>query len=109
VQQEVRVLTDQFKQLANVVIPLSQEILILDQSRANFLNWRNSITSESKDSLRSVLMSALAILLALGVLWVLSEVWRRWTFRYIHDLRRRRQFMLLRRFVMGFLFSRWGS
>ncbi|MGA7853150.1 MAG: mechanosensitive ion channel family protein [Candidatus Acidiferrales bacterium] len=102
-QQQVRALTDQFKQLANVAIPLSQELLILDQSRANFLNWRNSVATESKDSLRSVLTSALAILLALGVLWVLSEVWRRWTFRYIHDLRRRRQFMLLRRFVMGFL------
>ena len=102
-QQEVHALTDQFKQLANVVVPLSQELLILDQSRANFLNWRNSVATESKDSLRSVLTSALAILLALGVLWVLSEVWRRWTFRYIHDLRRRRQFMLLRRFVMGFL------
>lgn len=102
-QQQVRALTDQFKQVANVVIPLSQELLVLDQSRANFLNWRNSIASESKSSLRSVLTSALAILFALGVLWVLSEVWRRWTFRYIHDLRRRRQFMLLRRFVMGFL------
>lgn len=102
-QQQVRALTEQFKQVANVVIPLSQELLILDQARANFLNWRNSIANESKDSLRSVLVSALAILIALGVLWVLSEVWRRWTFRYVHDLRRRRQFMLLRRFVMGFL------
>ncbi|MFY9804692.1 MAG: mechanosensitive ion channel family protein [Candidatus Acidiferrales bacterium] len=104
-QQELRTLTDQFKQLANVVIPLSQEMVILDQSRANFLNWRNSIARESKDALRSVLMSALAILLTLGALWILSEVWRRWTFRYVHDLRRRRQFTLLRRFVMGFLIA----
>ncbi|MGA9568455.1 MAG: mechanosensitive ion channel family protein [Candidatus Acidiferrales bacterium] len=102
-QQELRSLTGQFKQLSNVVIPLSQEMLVLDQSRANFLNWRNSIARESKDSLRAVVTSALAILLALGVVWGLSEIWRRWTFRYIHDLRRRRQFLLLRRFVMGFL------
>jgi small-conductance mechanosensitive channel len=102
-QQELRSLTGQFKQLSNVVIPLSQEMMVLDQSRANFLNWRNSIARESKDSLRSVVTSALGILLALGVVWALSEVWRRWTFRYIHDLRRRRQFLLLRRFVMGFL------
>ena len=102
-QQELRSLTAQFKQLSNVVIPLSQEMMVLDQSRSNFLNWRNSIARESKDSLRSVVTSALAILLALGVVWALSEIWRRWTFRYIHDLRRRRQFMLLRRFVMGFL------
>jgi small-conductance mechanosensitive channel len=101
--QELRSLTDQFKQLANVVIPLSQEMMVLDQSRANFLNWRNSIARESKDALRSVISSAVAILLALGIIWILSEVWRRWTFRYIQDLRRRRQFMLLRRFVLGFL------
>jgi small-conductance mechanosensitive channel len=102
-QQELRSLTGQFKQLSNVVIPLSQEMMVLDQSRANFLNWRNSIARESKDSLRSVVTSALGILLALAVVWALSEVWRRSTFRYIHDLRRRRQFLLLRRFVMGFL------
>jgi small-conductance mechanosensitive channel len=102
-QQELRSLTGQFKQVSNVVIPLSQEMMVLDQSRSNFFNWRNSIARESKDTLRSVVTSAVGILLALGVVWALSEVWRRWTFRYIHDLRRRRQFMLLRRFVMGFL------
>jgi small-conductance mechanosensitive channel len=101
--QELRSLTDRFKQLSNVVIPLSQEMMVLDQSRSNFLNWRNSIARESKDALRSVVSSAVAILLALGIIWILSEVWRRWTFRYIQDLRRRRQFMLLRRFVLGFL------
>ena len=104
-QQELRSLTGQFKRLANVVIPLSQEMMVLDQSRSNFLNWRNSIARESKDALRSVVSSAVAILLALGIVWILSEVWRRWTFRYIHELRRRRQFMLLRRFVMGFLIA----
>jgi small-conductance mechanosensitive channel len=104
-QQELRALTDQFKQLSNVVIPLSQEMVVLDQSRSNFLNWRSSIARESKDTLRSFVMSALVILLALGLVWVLSEVWRRWTFRYIHDLRRRRQFLLLRRFAMGFLIA----
>jgi small-conductance mechanosensitive channel len=103
--QEMRSLTDQFKRLSNVVIPLSQELMVLDQSRSNFLNWRNSISRESKDALRSVISSAVAILLALGIIWILSEIWRRWTFRYIQDLRRRRQFMLLRRFVMGFLIA----
>jgi small-conductance mechanosensitive channel len=45
----------------------------------------------------------IGIALALGIVAILSEVWRRLTFRYIHDPRRRRQFLLLRRFVMGFL------
>src|SRR6202030_4724181 len=32
-----------------------------------------------------------------------SEAWRRLTYKYIQDARRRRQFLLLRRFVVGFL------
>jgi small-conductance mechanosensitive channel len=34
---------------------------------------------------------------------LLSEIWRRLTLRYIRDARRRRQFLVLRRFVIGFL------
>jgi small-conductance mechanosensitive channel len=41
--------------------------------------------------------------LALAVILVLSEVWRRITFRYIADPRRRRQFLVMRRVVIGFL------
>jgi small-conductance mechanosensitive channel len=45
----------------------------------------------------------IGIALALGIVAILSEVWRKLTFRYIREPRRRRQFLLLRRFVMGFL------
>jgi small-conductance mechanosensitive channel len=103
VQADLRKITEQFKQTANVLVPLSQEILILDQSKANLLNWRRSIMNEVKSTVRSMLVNLLTILLALGTLWGLSEFWRRWTFRYVHDLRRRRQFLLIRRVVVGFL------
>jgi small-conductance mechanosensitive channel len=103
VDDNIRVLTDRFKKIANAVLPLSQELLILDQSKANLDNWRQSIISEAKSTFRGIMASLLTILLALGLLWGLSEVWRRWTFRFVHDLRRRRQFLLLRRVVVGFL------
>ena len=103
VQADLRKITEQFKQTANALVPLSQEILILDQSKANLENWRRSMVNEAKSTLRSMLVNLLTILLALGILWGLSELWRRWTFRYVHDLRRRRQFLLLRRVVVGFL------
>jgi small-conductance mechanosensitive channel len=45
------------------------------------------------------------IILALAVILVLSEVWRRITFRYIAEPRRRRQFLVMRRVVMGFLIA----
>ena len=103
--QQFQDLTDQFKQLSTVVLPLSQEIVILDQSSANLLEWRTSILRESKYAARSLFVRVGMIVLALGIVLILSDVWRRLTYKYIQDARRRRQFLLLRRFVMGFLFG----
>ena len=102
-RREYEDLIARFKQLSNAAMPLGQEILLLEQTRANYIEWRRSIVRESTDALRSLLIRVIGIALALGVVAILSDVWRRLTFRYIHDPRRRRQFLLLRRFVMGFL------
>ena len=103
VEKDLQALTEQFKRTANALLPLSQEVLILDQSKSNLLNWRQSIVNQAKSTFRGMLFSLVSILVVLGLLWGLSDLWRRWTFRYIHDLRRRRQFLLLRRVVVGFL------
>src|ERR1700688_312925 len=101
--QQFQELTDQFKRLSPVVLPLSQEIVVLDQASANLVEWRTSILRESKYAARALFVRVGMILLALGIVLALSEVWRRLTYKYIHDTRRRRQFLLMRRFVMGFL------
>lgn len=98
-------IVQRFNQQAAAIIPLNQEIVLLQQSQANLQQWRASITSESKHDLVALLFRVFGIAFALGVVWVLSEVWRRLTFRYVHDARRRRQFLVLRRFVMGFFFA----
>jgi small-conductance mechanosensitive channel len=101
--QQFQELTDHFKRLSAVVLPLSQEIVVLDQASANLVEWRTSILRESKYDARALFVRAAMILLALGIVLALSEAWRRLTYKYIQDARRRRQFLLLRRFVMGFL------
>ncbi|HTS10470.1 MAG TPA: mechanosensitive ion channel protein MscS [Candidatus Eisenbacteria bacterium] len=98
-------LTDRFKQLSGALVPLSQEIIVLSDSKTNLDEWRDSIARESKYILRSVLIRVGGILLALVAVFFLSEIWRRVTFRYISDPRRRRQFLVLRRVVIGFLFA----
>ncbi len=103
--QQFQELTDQFKQVANVVLPLSQEITVLDQSSANLIEWRAAILRDSKFSARALIVRAGMIVLALGFVLILSQIWRSLTYKYIQDARRRRQFLLLRRFVMGFLFG----
>jgi len=100
---EYQNLISRFKQLSSAAMPLSQEILLLEESHANYVEWRRSIVRESTDTLQALLIRVIGIALALGIVAILSEVWRKLTFRYIHDPRRRHQFLLLRRFVMGLL------
>ena len=100
--QQFQELTDHFKRLSVVVLPLSQEIVVLDQASANLVEWRTSILRESKYEARALFVRVGMILLALGIVLALSEAWRRLTYKYIQDARRRRQFLLLRRFVVGF-------
>jgi len=101
--QQFQDLTDHFKRLSAVVLPLSQEIVVLDQASANLVEWRTAILRESKYAARALFVRVGMILLALGIVLALSEAWRRLTYKYIQDARRRRQFLLMRRFVVGFL------
>lgn len=102
-RQTFQALTLRFKQLSDVLLPLSQQIIVLNDANTNFGQWRDSIGRESKYVLRSVLLRVAAIVIALVVILVLSEIWRRITFRYIGDPRRRRQFLVMRRVVIWFL------
>jgi len=101
--QEFQTLTARFKELSAATLPLAQELLVIEQVRVNFQQWRKSILEEMKSTVRALATRVLGIALALAAVFVLSEVWRRLTFRYVHDARRRRQFLVMRRFVMGFL------
>ncbi|HEY1676308.1 MAG TPA: mechanosensitive ion channel family protein [Candidatus Sulfotelmatobacter sp.] len=102
-KQAFQALTERFKQITAAMMPLSQEVIVLNDGKTNLEEWRSSITRESKYVLRSLLLRVLAIGFALAVVLILSEVWRRVTFRYVSDPRRRRQFLVLRRVVSGVL------
>jgi small-conductance mechanosensitive channel len=102
-RQNFQMLTERFKQLSAAMLPLSQEMVVLNDANTNFEEWHTSILRESKYVLRSVLLRVSGIAIALIVILVLSEIWRRITFRYISDPRRRRQFLVMRRVVIGLL------
>ncbi|WP_074655904.1 mechanosensitive ion channel family protein [Terriglobus roseus] len=92
-----------FRVLSTAVIPLSQEMVMLEQTRSNLQSWRAAVNAEYSTVLRSLLLRVLTIALALLALFIASYVWKRLTVKYISDLRRRRQIMLIRRAVLGFL------
>ena len=96
-------LTATFKALSSASVPLSQEIVTLEEGRASLEAWRSAVNLEYLAILRSLLLRVAAIAIALLVIFVLGEVWRRATTRYVRDVRRRRQLLVLRRLAMGFL------
>ncbi|HTQ97406.1 MAG TPA: hypothetical protein VMH89_11410 [Candidatus Acidoferrum sp.] len=102
-REQYDVLTARFKALSAALVPLSEEIVVLDQSKSNLTLWSKAHSTESRTTLIAILSRVAIILISVGAIFGLAEVWRRLTFRYVHEPRRRRQFMALRRFVMGFL------
>jgi small-conductance mechanosensitive channel len=101
--RDFEALTTQFKQVADVAVPLRQEIIVLNQTHGELQEWRTSIGAEYKRVLRGLLLRVGGILLALAFVFGLGQIWSHATYRYIKDARRRRQLTLIRRFVIGFL------
>lgn len=98
----MQLLVQRFRLLSEATLPLSKQMILLDQSQANLTQLENSIEREYAAILRAVIVRVAIILFSLGLIWLFSELWRRATFRYVRDARRRRQFLVLRRVVTGF-------
>lgn len=99
----IQMITKQFKALSAATVPLSQEVIVLEQSRANLLAWQTSVTQEYDEILHALLLRILVILIALAVIFGGGEIWRHATNKYVQDLRRRRQLLVVRRVIVGFL------
>jgi small-conductance mechanosensitive channel len=102
-QPSIGQITTQFKALSAVAVPLSQEIILLEQSRANLDAWQTSTNREYGSILHWLLLRICVIAIALAVIFGAGQIWSHVTNRYVKDIRRRRQFLLIRRTVVGFL------
>lgn len=95
--------TAQFKALSATTVPLSQEIIVLEQSRANLLAWQTSVDQEYDSLLHTLLLRLAVIIVALALIFGGGEVWRHAAGKYVADIRRRRQLLIVRRVVVGLL------
>ena len=92
-----------FQQTSAIVIPLSKVDVLLKQYRHNLSNWREATDRQYRDALgalgwRLVLFGGLLVLV-----FVISDLWKRAAFRYVHDARRRSRLLLLRRITFWVL------
>lgn len=90
-----------FKQLSTVLVPIGEQGLTLESAQNTMQEWRNSLSARSSSVSRYLALRIGFLLGSVAVVLVISEIWRRATFRYLHDSRRRRQFLVLRRVAVG--------
>lgn len=98
-------LTSQYKQLSAALLPLGKQSILLDVYKRSSVNWRNAVESQYETELKGLLLRLAGLAMILGVVLGISELWRRATFRYVTDARRRYQFLLLRRIVLWCLMA----
>ena len=99
-RKDLDALTAQFKQVSASLLPLGKQSILLDIYRRTTSNWRSAVNGQYKAELKGLLLRLAVLALVLGVVLGVSEVWKRATFRYVPDVRRRYQFLLIRRIVL---------
>jgi small-conductance mechanosensitive channel len=75
----------------------------LEQSHANLRAWQTSANREYASILHWLLLRVFVIAIALALILGAGQLWTHFTNKYIRDIRRRRQFLPIRKTVVGFL------
>ena len=99
-KQQLDQLTAQFKQASAAMLPLSKVTVLLDLCTGNLADLRDAVKAHARDELRQLGFRLFVLFILIAAIFGVGEIWRRTTFRYVHDVRRRYQFLLLRRIAM---------
>jgi small-conductance mechanosensitive channel len=99
-RKQIEALTADFKHLAAIVLPLAKASMLLDATSNNLVEWRSETHRTYWTQARGLLLRIGALLLAIILVGVAADFWRRTIYRYIQEPRRRNQFLLLRRIVV---------
>jgi len=104
-RRKMTLLTTQFKQIADAAVPLTQELIVLDESQGSLRQWQSSIHAGYLRILEVVAIRMAFLLGGIIIVLVLSEVSQKAILRYVRDVRKRHQLLLLRRIITVFLMA----
>jgi small-conductance mechanosensitive channel len=99
-KRELDALTSRFKEISSVVVPIGRQSILFGLYKSGLNRWKAAVQNQYSVQLKSLLVRVAVLAFALAVVFVLGEVWRKATLRYVRDIRRRYQFLLLRRIVL---------
>ena len=89
-----------FQQTSSILVPLTKAGVLLDQYRNNLDNWRDATRTQYFSALKMLAARLGLLVLLLAVVFGAGELWRRAVFKYVQDVRRRHQLLLVRRIAM---------
>ncbi len=98
--RDIDQLTSHFKKVSAAVVPLGKQAVLLDAHEATLSEWHGSADEEYDRVFRGLALRLGLLAVAIAAVLAASGFWRRATFRYVHDLRRRQQSLLIRRIVV---------
>ena len=100
-RKQAETLSSRIKQISTLGAPLAGQRIAIQASISALQQW-NSETVEQYDAATRYLVLRTAVLAAIIIfVLVAGEALTRLAYRYVHDSRRRRQVMLIRRFAVG--------
>ena len=99
-KQQLDQLTVEFKQVSGLLSSLGKQSILLDLYKRSLSNWQAEVVSDLKERSKGLLLRLFGLAIALGVVFIVGALWRRAIFRYVHDTRRRYQFMLMRKIAL---------
>lgn len=90
-----------FKELSTLVVPVGEQSVTAASARNILEQWRESLAARTVSVARYLALRLGFLVGSVAIVLIVSDVWRRATFRYLHDARRRQQFLALRRVAVG--------
>ncbi|MGH9763042.1 MAG: hypothetical protein ACREAC_19635 [Blastocatellia bacterium] len=104
-KQQIDALQIQFKQVAAAALPLAKQGILLDRYNENLTRWRTTLQSQRTSDFGRLAVRLVGLGIVLLIAIGIFEVWRWLTYHYVHEVRRRNQFLLLRRIIMFFVLA----
>lgn len=99
-KRQLDAVTASFKRLTAIVLPLRKQSILLDVYIRNVTQWRAAVKTQYSTEARGLILRVVVFGIVIAIAFALAEMWRKAIFRYVHDVRRRYQFLLLRRIVL---------
>lgn len=99
-KQQIDSVTVEFKRVSSLLASLGKQGILIDLYKRNLSNWQSEVTSQLKEVGKGLLVRLVGLGIALGAVLMVGEVWKRAIFRYVHEARRRYQFLLMRKIAI---------